>query len=285
VRGINKAKIFRDYLGITVGSFLVSFGLQALLIPDKIVQGGVSGLATIIHYVFHLPTGLTMLAFNIPLFIWGIKALGASFGAKSFYGSVATSIFVDFLARSHLIPKLTDNLLLASIYGGIIVGIGLGIVFRYKATTGGSDLGARLLNHYLGISVGQGILIIDFCIIAISALVFGVEEAMIGLLSLFITSKVVDLLQEGVSYVRTALIISQHPERIAQVVMSELERGVTSFSGRGLYTHTDKEILFCVLAREEITRLKDIVREVDKQAFVIITDAYEVLGEGFKPFN
>lgn len=264
---------------------MLAFGLQALLIPEKIVQGGVSGLATIIHYTVNLPTGLTMLALDIPLFIWGIKVLGASFGAKSFYGAVATSIFVDLLAKSHLIPALTHNILLAALYGGIIVGIGLGIVFRYKATTGGSDLAARLLNHYFGISVGQGILIIDFCIIALSALVFGIEKAMIGLLSLFITSKVVDLLQEGISSIRTALIISEYPEKIAEAVMSELQRGVTSFSGRGLYTQNPKEVLFCVLPREEISGLKDIVREVDKKAFVIITDAYEVLGEGFKPFN
>lgn len=278
-------KVARDYIGITIGSFLVAFGLQALLIPNKIVQGGVSGLATIIHYVLHVPTGLTMLAFNIPLFIWGIKALGASFGARSFYGAIATSLMVDYLAKFHVLPNLTDNLLLASIYGGVIVGIGLGIVFRYRATTGGSDLGAQLLNHYLGISVGQGILIIDFCIIAISAVVFGIEEAMIGLLSLFVTSKVVDLLQEGASYVRTALIISQYPENIAKEVMTELNRGVTSLAGKGLYTQTEKEVLFCVLSRGEINQLKDIVRKVDKNAFVIITDAYEVLGEGFKPFN
>jgi len=284
VIGIKK-KIFVDYLGILIGSFLVAFGLQALLIPNKIVQGGVSGLATIIHYVTHFPTGLTMLAFNIPLFIWGIRLLGVGFGAKSFFGAVATSVLVDLLAQFDIVSLLTHNALLASIYGGIIVGIGLGIVFRYNATTGGSDLAAQLLNHYFGISMGQGILIIDFCIIALSAIVFNMEQAMIGLLSLFVTSKVVDLLQEGVSYVRTALIISNSPEKIAKNIMSELDRGVTALTGQGLYTKTDRQVLLCVLPRGEINHLKEIVREVDKKAFVIITDAYEVLGEGFKPFN
>lgn len=283
--GIKKRFILVDYLGILVGSFLVAFGLQALLIPNKIVQGGVSGLATIIHYVADLPTGLVMLAFNIPLFIWGIKALGASFGAKSFFGAVATSVLVDVLAHFDVLTNLTHNSLLASIYGGIIVGIGLGIVFRYKATTGGSDLAAQMLNHYLGISMGQGILIIDFFIIALSGVVFNIEQAMVGLLSLFVTSKVVDLLQEGVSYVRTAFIISAHPEKIAEIILKDMDRGVTSLAGKGLYTNMEKQVLLCVLPRGEINHLKDIVREIDKKAFVIITDAYEVLGEGFKPFN
>lgn len=280
-----KSKVWLDYLGILLGAFLLALGLQALLIPNKIVQGGVSGLATIIHYVFHLPTGLTMIALDIPLFAWGIKVLGARFGARSFLGAGATAIFVDVLARFDVFSHITDNLILASIYGGVIVGVGLGIVFRFNATTGGTDLAAQLLNHYTGISMGQGILVIDFCIIAISALAFSLEQAMVGLLSLFITSKVIDLIQEGISYVRTALIISNYPEKIANAVMNKLDRGVTSFSGKGLYTKTEKEILFCVVNRGEINRLKDIVHEVDSKAFVIITEAHEVLGEGFKPFN
>jgi len=280
-----KRKVVIDYLGILAGSFLVALGLQALLIPNKIVQGGVSGLATILHYVLQLPTGLAMLAFNIPLFIWGIRTLGVGFGAKSFFGAIATSVLVDVLAHYNLVSLLTHDALLASLYGGVMVGIGLGIVFRYKATTGGSDLAAQILNHYLGISMGQGILIIDFCIIALSGFVFSIEQAMFGLLSLFVTSKVVDLLQEGVSYVRTAFIISHCPEKIASAVMAEMDRGVTSLTGKGLYTNRDKEVLLCVLPRGEINQLKEIVKELDSKAFVIITDAYEVLGEGFKPFN
>lgn len=280
-----KKKRFTDYIGITVGSFLVAFGLQALLIPNKIVDGGISGLATVIHYVFHLPTGVIMLALNIPLFIAGFRVLGMTFGVRSFYGAVITSLLVDVLAHVFPVPVLTHNYLLAAIYGGIIIGIGVGIVLRYNASTGGSDLGALLLKHYFNLSVGQGLLMIDFCVIALSGWAFGIEKAMIGLLALFITSKVIDLVQEGVSYVRTAFIISTNPEAIAQEVMSELGRGVTSFSGKGLYTQTDKDILFCVVNRGEINQLKDIVNRVDKGAFVIITEAYEVLGEGFKSFN
>lgn len=278
-------KQLRDYIGVVLGSFILAFGLQILLIPNKIVQGGVSGLSTVLHYLTGLPTGTLMLCLDIPLFLLGAKLLGAGFGVKSFLGAIVTALSVDLIAYFNFFPHVTDNLLLAAIYGGIIAGLGLGIVFRCNASTGGSDLAAQICNHYFNISVGKAILIIDFCIIALAALFFGVEKAMIGLISLFVTTKVVDFIMEGVSYVRSAMIISDYPAEIAQAILGEMQRGVTSLPGKGLYTQTDKEVLFCVINRQELNRLKRIVSAVDQKAFVIITDAYEVLGEGFKPFR
>lgn len=269
-----------NYLGLTLGSLFVAVSLVAFQIPNKIAAGGVSGIAVIVHYVWALPVGMVILALNIPLFLLSWKELGMGFALRSLYGTAALSLLVDLLTPR--LPVLTTDILLAAIYGGVLAGIGLGICFRHKGSTGGTDLAARLIHKYLKISLGQALLGIDFCVILGAGLVFNAELAMYALLALYVTSLVIDLVQEGVSHARGAFIISNYPEEITQAIFRFLDRGATAFQGRGQYTGREQEVIFCVVTRSEESQLKEIVHNVDPKAFLIVTNVHEVLGEGFK---
>ncbi|MDK2820465.1 MAG: hypothetical protein PWP31_430 [Clostridia bacterium] len=272
-------KQWSSYLGITAGCLIVALGLVLFLIPNKIAAGGVSGLSTVLYYSFGWPVGITMLALNIPLFLAGLKFLGIKFGIRTLYGTVVLSVLTDTL--HFWLDALTSNALLASIYGGIIVGIGMGIVFRSGGSTGGTDLAALLFRHFLHITAGTGLLIVDAIVITLAGMVFNVEVALYALLALFLTSRAIDAVQEGGGFAKAALVISNNNELIAKKVIEHLGRGVTGISGRGLYTREKKEILLVVVTRSEVSRLKDLVADIDPQAFVIVSNVHEVLGEGF----
>ncbi len=277
-----KWKVIQDYILILIGTLITAVGLDMFLIPNKIAAGGVSGIATIVYYVVNFPVGITMLAINIPLFLMGIKQLGVGFGLRSLMGTVALSAVVDAMATMNL-PVLTKDPLLASIYGGIVVGIGIGIVFRAKGTTGGTDLAAAIVNNYLKLSVGMILFFIDAAVIVAAGIAFNSAElALYALITVFITARVIDVVQEGFGYAKAALIISQKPEKVTETILYRLNRGATAIRGRGLYTGTDKDVILAVVTRAEITRLKELVHEIDPTAFVILTDVHEVLGEGFK---
>ncbi len=269
-----------SFVGIALGAMVAAAGLVLFLIPNKIAAGGVSGLATVIFYLTGSPTGLTMLALNIPLFIMAIRAMGVPFLFKTLYGAVVLSVAIDLLSIV-LVPFTVDPLL-SAVYGGLLMGVGLGIVVRSGGSTGGTDLASRVLHRYTHLSIGQSLMIIDTVVIIIAGIVFNLELALYGLLSLFVTTKVLDAIQEGFSSAKAAFIISEHCELIAQRVLAEMKRGVTALTGRGLYTGLDRVTLFCVVSRTEITQLKTLVAEIDARAFVIVTDVREVLGEGFK---
>jgi len=272
-----------QYGGITVGSLITALGLVLFLIPNKIAAGGVSGLATVIYYLTAWPVGLTMLVINIPLFILGLRELGVKFGVKTLYGTITLSVFTDFLTP--VLGAPTSDPLLATVYGGLLTGIGLGVVFRSGGTTGGTDLGAQLLRKWFKVSSGQWLLVIDAFVITTAGIVFTVELALYALLALFLTSRAVDFVQEGVSYNKAVLIISDRYQVIGQKILTELDRGATGLQGRGLYTGTDKEVLLCVVSRTEITKLKNLVLAEDEDAFVIVADVHEALGEGFRELN
>ncbi|HHT50659.1 MAG TPA: YitT family protein [Eubacteriaceae bacterium] len=282
--GEKKFKIVFEYLGITIGCIFMAISLNAFTVPNKIAPGGVSGLSTVIFYITKIPVGITMLALNIPLFILGIKTLGKGVGIKTLYGTIALSIFVDYIL---IIPTFTADLLLASVYGGIILGLGLGIVFRFGGTTGGTDLAAAIVNKYIpGFTVGTILMVIDFFVVLIAGLVFKQAEiSLYSLISLFISIKVMDFVQEGLGYAKAFFIISNHPEEISKVVIEELDRSVTSLSGQGMYTKENREVLLCVVHRAQVNRLKELVHGVDSKAFVILTEVREVLGEGFKDYS
>lgn len=272
-----------DYLGITTGSALTAIGLTIFLIPNKIAAGGISGLATIIYHLFDLPVGMMFLLLNIPLFIAGVKILGLSFGARTIYGMISLAVFIDIFQP--IVPVITHDLLLATIYGGVLGGIGLGLVFLAKGTTGGTDMIARLINHYTGFSVGQGLLIADGFVVFLAGVFFNPEVALYAALTIFINSKTIDLVQEGIDFKKAAFIISKASTEIKNGITSDLDRGVTVLKGYGGYTGEDKEVLFCVITRSEVSRLKRLVYSVDREAFVIITNVHEVLGEGFDEIN
>lgn len=275
-----KKKAFWSFAIITIGSLLTAVGLDMFLIPNKIAAGGVSGLATLAFHLFGSPVGLTMLAINIPLFIASVKALGPRFGIKTLYGFLTLSVFVDLLEP--VLTSPTSDPLLASVYGGVITGVGLGVVFRAGGTTGGTDLAAQLALKYFSTSSGQALLFIDGLVIFLAGLVFSAELALYAMISVFISSRVIDVVQEGVGFGRAAFIISDHEQEIAEAVLNDLERGATFFEGKGAYSLNKKGILLTVVNRSEVSRLKKLVSEIDPSAFVIVANVNEVLGEGFK---
>ena len=269
-----------SYLGISAGVLVTAAGLCFFLVPNKIAAGGVSGLATVLLYLANLPMGVTMLVLNIPLFLLSLRIIGPMFGVKTLFGAIALSVAVDFMNLVAL--PLTNDPLLAAIYGGVVSGIGLGLAFRFGGSTGGTDMAAQLVARYLPMSVGQALLLVDGIVILLAGIVFGPERALYALLAVFVTTKAIDLIQEGQSYAKAVLVISDHADAIAQAIMVQMDRGVTGLAARGLYTNTQREMLLITVARSEISRVKDIVRTIDDRAFVIIHDVHEVLGEGFR---
>lgn len=273
-------KFLWESLGILSGSALTALGLVLFLIPNRIAGGGVSGIATIIHYVLHLPVGLTMLAMEIPLFLASVRHLGLGFGIRTLLGALSLPLFID--SFTPLLPKVTDNDLLASLYGGVLVGVGIGIVFRSRGSTGGTDELAALLHKFTGFPLGQILLLLDGLIITGAGVVFGIESALYALITVFVTARVIDVVQEGLAVVRAALIISDCSEEIARGILERLNRGATALKGTGLYTGKQREILVAVVSQSEVSLLKEVVYEVDPGAFLIVADVHEVLGEGFK---
>ncbi len=273
-----------EFWGVTSGVLLIALGLDLFLVPNKIAAGGVSGIATVLHYLTGVPVGMTMLALNIPLFLLGIYRLGLKFGFRSLYGTVSLSFLVDVLAP--YLPVATRDPLLASVFGGVLVGLGLGIVFRYRGTTGGTDLAAAILRTYTGANVGQLLFLVDGLVVLSAGFTFrSWELAMYALITIFVTAWLVDLVQEGISYTKAFFIISTRSDQIAQSVIKDLNRGATALKARGVYTGSPREVLLVVVNRTEVTRLKDLVYEIDPRAFMILADVHEVLGEGFKQYR
>lgn len=273
-------KGFRSYIGITLGVVLTAVALNMFLIPNKVAAGGVSGMATVLHYLFGFPVGVTMLAMDLPLFIAGVRILGARFGLKTLYGAVVLAATID-LTAGHL-PVLTHDLLLSSLYGGVLSGIGMGIVFRFGGSTAGTDQAAAIINKLTKISIGHALMGTDFFVIAAAGVAFNSAElSMYALIALWVTSHIIDLIQEGPSTAKAFFIMSDKADAVADRVMEELGRGVTYFQGKGGYTRQTKEVLFCVVGTREVVRLKHLIDAIDPEAFVIVADTHEVLGEGF----
>ena len=270
----------RDAVGITVGALLSAVALNMFLIPNKIAAGGITGLAIVFHYLFNLPVGMTGLAMNIPLFLLGMKILGKRYGINTLYGAAVLSVAIDGLAP--FVPVLTHDTLLASLYGGVLDGIGLGLVFKFNGTTAGTDLGAAVINKLTGISIGQALLGVDFFVIILAGVAFGnIELSLYALITLFVATQILDLIQEGRSSARAFVIMTDNSEEVGNAIMAELGRGVTYLSGRGGFTGQQREVVFCVVSINEVSRLIDLVHRLDAAAFVIVTDAHDVMGEGF----
>jgi uncharacterized membrane-anchored protein YitT (DUF2179 family) len=252
------------------------------LIPHKIAAGGTSGLATVLHHLAGLPVGATMLSFDIPLLLISIKILGARFGFNTLIGAIILSVSIDITAP--FIPTLTNDLLLNSLYGGVLSGIGLGLVFRFEGSTAGTDLAAAIINKLFGISVGQALLLVDCFVIISAGLAFNSAElALYALISLFVSTQIIDLVQEGPSSAKAFFIMSSKTGILADAVMNEMDRGVTFLHASGGYTRESSEVLLCVVSIREVSRLKELIYALDRTAFVFVADAHEVMGEGFKP--
>ncbi|PZX08233.1 uncharacterized membrane-anchored protein YitT (DUF2179 family) [Psychrobacillus insolitus] len=271
----------RDYVYVIIGAAIIAIAFNVFLLPNQIASGGVSGISTLLQSVFGWQPGIVQYAFNIPLFIAGIIFLGSQFGLKSFVGTLTLPAVV--LATSNVEPWTMDPLL-GAIFGGISVGLGLGIVFRGGASTGGTDLAAQIITKYTGFSLGTSVLMIDGLIVFSAALVFDIEKALFALISLFVTTKTIDIIQLGFSQSKMVYIFTNKQEEMRDTIYKEIDRGVTKIPAIGGYTEEERPILMVVVHQREFTKLKHFVKMIDPSAFVIVSDAHEVLGEGFKKY-
>jgi uncharacterized membrane-anchored protein YitT (DUF2179 family) len=278
----------RDFGLIALGALVQAVGLRLFLVPANLASGGVSGVAQIINRYTGWPIGLMVLIGNIPLFILGWRFLGGRrFAMRTAVAIAIFSFLVDAILWLPLFPRegLTGDLILNSLYGAVVSGIGYALVYRGQGTSGGSDVLARILNRWRGIPMAQSYLMTDTAVILAAGLVFGWTRALYAVITLYVSGLVVDTALEGASTVRTALIVTGEPQAVSRRIMEEMERGVTIISGKGAYTGADRPILYCVLTRSEIQQLKAIVHEADPRAFMVIGNAHEALGEGFSPFG
>jgi len=269
---------------IAVGSAVMALAYDLFLIPHHIVPGGAGGVAMVLNYFFATPVGLTILVINIPLFVLGVRTLGRSYGIRSILGIALSSLLIDGLAYVFHLGSATDNPILACIFGGIMLGAGLGLVFRGGGSTGGSDIVGQVLNRYTNLSTGTSILVVDFLVITAAGICFGrFESALYGYLNLYLQTRAIDLVLEGLSYTRALFVISDSANDVAQALTTKMNRGATVLNATGAYSQEKKDMVFSVMSKREVARAREIVRDADPRAFVIITDVYEVLGEGFKP--
>ena len=269
-----------DYAQIVAGSLLVAAGTNLFFVPNNVVSGGVTGRSFIAHHLFKTPVGMVVLVLNLPLLWLGWRfAGGIRFFVRTVVSVMILSIAID-LTAPFLVPPTHDRLLVIC-YGGLIDGLGMGLVFRGRGTTGGTDILARLAHRYLGIGIGQALLAMNVAIFAGAAFLFGAEAVMVALALAFVSARVLDVVQTGFSAARAALIISRKPDAVREAVLKQLGRGVTVLHGQGGFTGEERPVLYVVVAPHEVGRLKRLVAHVDRAAFVAITPAQEVLGEGF----
>jgi len=294
-------KVIRDIIGIAIGCAICGFAYSLFLIPFKVAPGGVGGLSQILYYKFNISAGISMLLFNIPLFLIGILVFGKMFGLKTVVAIIFVSLFTDLFSFKNilhinaLVPYLyhindiaysfTDQILLGTLAGAFLLGVGMGIVFRFNGSTGGTDIPALLLKKYMGVSVGTAFLLVDSIIIFSIGLVFKNANIILwGYISLFISSKVTDYVLEGLPGTKGVFVITEHPDVIRQFILKNLDRGCTIFKGEGGYSEKNIDILYVVINLRELTKLKQTIVKYDPNAFVIVNDVNEALGYGFKEF-
>jgi len=273
-----------DYLFIALGAFVQALAMRLFLIPGLLVSGGISGAAQIINFFTQWPIGVMVLLGNAPLLLLGWRYLGGPrFALRTATAVVLFSFFTDGLAFVLPPEGLTEDLVLDALYGGVLLGIGLGLVYRGRGTSGGSDILGRILNHYRGVAISQAYLITDSLVVLASGFAFGWNRALYGLVVIYVSGLAAELVSEGNNLYRTAFIITAKPAQVTDKICTLLERGVTLLPSTGGYTGQARMLLYCVLSRAEVNLLKAIVSEIDPQAFMVIGQANEALGEGFHP--
>ncbi len=268
----------RSYIQIVIGCVIGGLAYPLFLVPNGIAPGGLTGVATILNHLFGMPVGLTSMIMNLPLFMIGFRAMGRVFVWRSLVATVLFSIAIDILK----VPPMTDDVLLGAVYGGVLLGVGLGMILRGEATTGGSDMIARMVHRKFSfISVGAFLFAVDFLVIVAAGFVLGVQHALYALICIVVSAKVLDMVLDGFSSQRACFVISDKSEAVTNRIMGELERGVTLLTAKGAYSGAERPVVLCVAGRQEVPRIKEIVRQEDEKAFMFITEAHEALGEGF----
>lgn len=272
------AERFLSYLQILLGCIAGAAAYPLFLTPNRIAPGGITGIATILNHLLRWPVGTVSLALNVPLFLIGFRAMGGVFAFRSLVATVLFSLFIDILP---LQPMTTDPLL-GTLYGGVLLGAGLGLIMRGGATTGGSDMVARMVHRRLPfISTGAFLFAIDFLVVVAAGFLIGTSEALYALISIYLSARVMDIVIIGFTGNKACYIISDCWEDISGRIIREMDRGVTQLVSRGGYTGTERMTLLCVIGRSEIMTLKRIIREEDENAFIIIVEAHETIGDGF----
>lgn len=280
----NFKKNIKEYTIITLGYVILAIAIKFFLAPNKIANGGITGVAIIINYFIpKLSVGLLMVILNGALFVLAFSAIDGKFGARTVYASMGLSILLSILDK--FIPPTvaaTHDLLLATLFGTLITGIGMGIIFNENASTGGTDIFAKMLTKFKNIDIGKALLIVDLVIALVSGFIFSAEIGMYGILSVILMGIIIDLVIEGLNSCKSIIVISSKKDMVNKYIMEELERGCTLIQGKGAYSGNDREILFTVLDRKQFIQLKNYIKEIDPSAFIIVSEAHEVLGEGFK---
>lgn len=273
----------RDYTLIAAGAVLQALAMDLFLVPGRLAAGGVSGAAQIVNRYTGWPIGLMIILANLPLLILGWRYLGGRrFMARTVAAVVLYAALLDLLA--YIVPDgLTADPVLNSLYGGVIGGLGMGLVFRGQGTSGGTDILARLLGQWRGVPLSQSYVLTDAAIVLLAGLAFSWELALYALVALYVSGLAAELATEGSAVVRTAIIVTSRPKHIAAIILRDLLRGVTMWEGTGMYSGEPRQILYCAVSRAEVSQLKAIIHEADPAAFVVIGQAHEALGEGFKP--
>lgn len=272
---------------IIAGSAIYAFGLLYFIIPNELMEGGVTGITVLLNYAFNISPSISTMALNIPLFLVGMKILGKRQSVYTGLGIASLTLFLWLfellIDRGYVVPFHTEHdYILAALYAGVTLGAGLGIVFRFGGTTGGSDIIARIINRKFGFSMGQIILSLDILIIGLSLFFIPLERILYTLVAVFIASKVIDFIQEGAYAAKAFTIISDRAPDIAKHISTEMDRGVTLIPAIGAYSMQAKHMVYCVVSRQEIRRLTGIAKSLDPRAFIIINDVNDVHGEGFK---
>ena len=277
----NISKIIKESLGSLLGAAIMAMGTSLFLLPNQLSSGGFAGIATIAYYFLNIPMGLTIIVINIPLFIVAVHRLGKSFFLKSLLGTISFSVFIDIFDK---FTPLTNDRFLACIYGGIIIGLGTAIILNSNSSTGGSDLLSFIARTFKpDLRMSNIIIIIDTVIVILNMIFF--KEIEIGLYSaiaIYLMGKIIDVIFEGIYFTKLLFIVSEKNEEIAKEVGEKIQRGATGIFGKGMYTGEDKLILMCAASRGDIARIKNIARKIDRNSFIIIANAREVVGKGFK---
>lgn len=274
-------KFLKNTFSIIFGCILMAGGTSFFLLPNKLSAGGFAGISTIVYYLFKIPLGTFMLAINVPVFILTYYKLGKRFAINSIIGATLYSVFVDVFDK---LPAVTDDRLLACIYGGILTGVGTGILLNVKSSTGGTELVTNIIRSYNAkYTTSKLIIIIDTVIVILNVIFFGeIEIGLYSAIAIIIMGKVIDILVEGTNFSKLLFIISEKNDKIAKEIGTNVKRGSTGIYGKGMFKDNSKIVLMCAIGRGDLPKVKQIVKEIDKDAFIIISNAREVLGMGFR---
>jgi uncharacterized membrane-anchored protein YitT (DUF2179 family) len=278
-KGLTKAKLAQRTIFIIFGAILMGVGIEEFLVPNRILDGGIVGISIILSHLTGFKLGIFIFVLNIPFFFIGYKQIGKTFALSTLLGIAVLSVTTALL---HNVPALTEDLLLATVFGGIVLGVGVGIVIRYGGSLDGTEIMAILINKKTPFSVGEIIMFFNVFIFAMAGFVFGWDRAMYSLLAYYIAFKTIDIVIAGLDESKSAWIISEQYEEIGETILARLGRGVTYLNGEGAYTGDDKKVIFCVITRLEEAKLKEIVQEIDPSAFLAVANISEVRGGRFK---